>query len=76
VETLTPDQAYLAMFDFLATYFQRGRSEEIGALLGALSQLADGGPADPACARDWATAVKRALAGDVAAELALPQRQT
>lgn len=63
---LTPRQAYLAMFEFLRQYHLRGLSEsaEIGGLLGGLSLLADGQPADPAYASDWAAAVGAVLAAE------------
>lgn len=38
-QLLTPQQAYLAMFEFLCQYYERGQSDEIGGLLGALSLL-------------------------------------
>lgn len=63
---LTPRQAYLAMFEFLRQYYCRGlrASDEIGGLLSGLSLLADGQPADPAYASDWAQAVGAVLAAE------------
>jgi hypothetical protein len=60
--SLTPRQAYLAMFEFLRRYYQRGRSGEIGGLLGSLSLLPDGRPADPAHWSDWEESVKAVVA--------------
>ncbi len=63
---MTPRQAYLAMFEFLRQYHHRGlrESDEIGGLLSGLSLLADGQPADAACASDWAQAVGAVLAAE------------
>ena len=63
---LTPRQAYLAMFEFLRQYYLRGLSEsdEIGGLLGSMSLLANGQPADAAYKSDWAAAVLAVLAAE------------
>lgn len=63
---LTTRQAYLAMFEFLRQYYERGPSNEIGALLGGLSVLPDGQPADPAYGVDWDAAVMAVLAAESA----------
>lgn len=68
---LPEKQAYLAMFAFLAAYYQSTKSDDIGALLGSLSLLPDGGPADPAVINDWSKAVADAKAGRVSANLEL-----
>ena len=60
---LTPNEADLAMFIFLRNYWQRGHSSEVGALLGSLSLLPDGNPADAAVKSDWNEAVRVALSG-------------
>jgi len=36
------------MFEFLKRYYETGKSDEIGTLLGGLSLLEDGTPADEA----------------------------
>ena len=66
---MTPDQAYLAMYSFLADHYRRSETEEMGALLGSMSLLPDGKPADPAIAEDWAEAVRRATSDGVDAML-------
>ncbi len=66
---LTGHQAYLAMFAFLETEWRRTQSPDIGGLLGSLSLLHDGSPADPAVIEDWKAAVARALSGSVDATL-------
>jgi len=60
-QALTPEQAYLAMFAFLQNYWERGRSDDIAALLGSMSLLADGKPTDRAIASDWNEAVRIAV---------------
>jgi hypothetical protein len=70
-KSLTPQQAYLAMFAFLKAYYERGQSDEIGGLLGGLSLLQDGYPADPAYASEWNEAVEAALSDRVDATLRL-----
>jgi len=62
---LTSQQAYLAMFAFLEAEFRLTASDEIGGLLGEMSLLADGVPADSAVREQWNSAVQLALAGDV-----------
>jgi microcompartment protein CcmK/EutM len=62
---LTDKQAYLAMFAFLEEEYRLSHSDEIGALLGSLSLLADGCPADPAVRKQWSNAVDLALGGNV-----------
>ncbi|OWK45460.1 hypothetical protein FRUB_01791 [Fimbriiglobus ruber] len=54
------------MYEFLRQYHLHGlsESEEIGGLLGGLSLLVDGQPADPADVSDWAAAVSAVLAAE------------
>lgn len=54
---LAPTVAYKAMFEFLMQYARRTQSEDIQALLGDLSLLPDGTPADPAMYSDWVAAI-------------------
>lgn len=60
---VTSHQAYLAMYEFFRQYYERGRSDEIGGLLGSLSLLPDGSSADPAMDRDWAEAIDTVMKG-------------
>jgi hypothetical protein len=53
------------MFAFLEQQYDLSKSDALGGLLGSLSTLANGKPADLALADDWAAAVERALAGNV-----------
>jgi hypothetical protein len=63
-QRLTPRQAYLCMFEFLRRHYERGPTEGVGVLLGSLSLLPDGQPADPAYAADWAEAVAAVVAAE------------
>jgi len=60
---LTKREAYVAMLVFLEGVFERTQSEDLGALLGGMSLLRDGGTADPAAWHDWETAVAKVRAG-------------
>lgn len=71
MKTMTEQQAYAAMFYFLKQYYERGKSDEIGGMLGGMSLLADGSPADPAVWRDWMDAVEYAVKGGGADPLRL-----
>lgn len=67
---LTQEQAYLAMYSFLAKQFSLG-SEELGGILGSMSLLPDGTPTDSVFASDWTEAVAAALSGSVSSHPAL-----
>jgi hypothetical protein len=69
--SLSEHEAYLAMYAFLSEYYDRGRSDDVGALLGSLSLLGNGSPADPAFARDWEEACRAVRAGEVNAQMKL-----
>ncbi|HET8554628.1 MAG TPA: hypothetical protein VFL78_07360 [Rhodanobacteraceae bacterium] len=69
---LTPEQAYLAMYSFLGKQFSLGW-KELGGILGSMSPLSDGTPADSALTSDWQDAVAAALSGMVNAQLDLQQ---
>jgi hypothetical protein len=45
--------AYKAMFSFLEQYWETTKSDELGILLGSMSLLDDGLPADPAIWSEW-----------------------
>jgi hypothetical protein len=61
---LTVRQAYQAMYRFLEEYYRLTHADEIGAMLGGLSLLPDGVPADPGFRQDWLTAVQKVLSAD------------
>jgi hypothetical protein len=60
---LNDQQAYFAMFAFLEAHYRRGPTDVVGSLLGALSLLPDGSPADPGVVEDWQAACNAARAG-------------
>jgi hypothetical protein len=60
-QSLTPLQAYNAMFEFLRTYYERTNSDAIAVLLGGLAIANDGKPMDPGNWQDWENAIARAL---------------
>ncbi len=69
--TLTADQAYAAMYYFLDQFYSRSGITDLGSLLGDMSLLPDGQPADSAVVEDWQEAVQFALRGGKAGNLVL-----
>jgi hypothetical protein len=61
---LTQEQAYAAMFLFLAQYYHRTSSDDVGGLLSDLQIMPDGISADPAAMSDWQTCLAQAQAHD------------
>jgi hypothetical protein len=53
--------AFVAMVTFLERYYAITRADDIGALLGGLSLLPDGDPADPGFKTEWIEAVKTSI---------------
>jgi len=72
---MTRDQAYAAMFRFLSQYYGRTQDDVVGVLLGAMSIMDDGTPADPAITPDWTEAVEYALAGGTADRLVISPKR-
>ena len=64
-DTLTKQEAFLAMFAYLEIHFRRFGPGEIGAVLSELSLLPDGGTSDPAAWDDWIKCVQKAKRGEV-----------
>jgi len=62
-------QAYLAMYSFLDELYSKYEFDQLGGLLGGMSLLPDGSPADPAVWGDWLRAVERMKAEQVDAGL-------
>lgn len=71
MQPLSEREAYAAMFAFLDARYKRGPSDELGALLGSMSLLPDGRPADPALWSDWIEAITKATSGEVDQQLKL-----
>lgn len=63
--------AYLAMFSFLEEYGRLTSSDDIAGLLGSMSLLNDGQPADAGIWSEWEDAVQKAIEGRVDARLTL-----
>lgn len=61
VTKLTKKQAYASMYIFLERIYDCTKSDELGGLLGSMSLLPDGTPADPAFQEDWDEAVNFVL---------------
>ena len=68
-KNLTPEIAYLAMYEFFDELYQRTKSDHLGVLLGSMSYLPEGRTADPATWSDWMRCVDKALTNDVDARL-------
>jgi hypothetical protein len=68
-EQISVRQAYLAMCSFLSELYTKYEFDQLGALLGSLSLLSDGSPADQAAWSDWLRAVERAKGDQVDAAL-------
>ena len=62
-KSLDNKTAYVAMYEFLVGYYERTKSDDVGALLGGMSLLADGDTADPAMWSDWLECVSNAKHG-------------
>ncbi len=56
---LTVEEAYRAMFHYLEHVYDETRSKELAEMLGSMSLLEDGKPADTAVWEDWIQAVKK-----------------
>ncbi|MCG8459054.1 MAG: hypothetical protein MI919_22485 [Holophagales bacterium] len=66
---MSEQEAFEAMFAFLEEVYERTKSDELGSLLGSMSLLPDGQPADPAVWADWLECVNRAKRGEVRSDL-------
>ena len=63
LKPLTPEQAYLAMFEFIREYWERvSRPAEIGALLGQMHYTPGVGTADPEMWERWLVAAEKVRA--------------
>lgn len=58
---LTEHQAYQAMLKFLERRFGETGSDDLGALLGSIYLLNDGGSADPAMRDEWRECVAEVI---------------
>ncbi len=71
MKNLTEKEAYAAMFAFLEHRYRLTESDDLGALLGSMSLLPDGGTADPAIWDDWVTAIKESESHSVRTDMEL-----
>lgn len=59
------------MYAYLEGLYEETKGDYLGGLLGGMSLLEDGSPADPAVWREWMEAVEKVRRGDVSAELGM-----
>lgn len=62
-DQITVRQAYAAMYQYLKKVYDLTGSDDLAGLLGSMSLLPDGQPADPGAWSDWLRAVSEAKAG-------------
>lgn len=65
MDSLTQDEAYLAMFAFIEKRYRLTSSDDLAGFLSDMSLMFSGGTADPALQDDWKESVRLALAGQV-----------
>ena len=68
---MTDKEAYAAMYAYLVMVYERTQSDDLGALLGDMSTLPDGGTADPAVWHEWLACLEKAKRGEVDTRLNL-----
>jgi hypothetical protein len=71
MNSMTEQQAYLAMFRFLEQWYERTKADELGGMLGSMALLPDGSTADPAAWKDWLKAVDHVKQGGDTGQLEL-----
>lgn len=64
-EPMSVKEAYLAMYSFLEELYSKCQFDQLGGLLGSMSVLHDGYPADKAIWADWLQSVEKAKTGQV-----------
>ena len=60
-QTITLNEAYDIMVNYLEKYYNRTQSDDIGSLLSGLQLLSDNESADPAALQDWHDSVNKIL---------------
>jgi hypothetical protein len=68
-EMISVKQAYLAMYSFLDELYTKYDFDQLGGLLGSMSLLPDGSPADQALWGDWLRSVEKTRTQRVDADL-------
>jgi hypothetical protein len=71
MKQLTVEEAYAAMFAFLENLYTLNQSEELGAMLGSMSLLPNGTPADAAIWDEWLVAVEKSMSRSVRVNMEL-----
>ena len=61
---LTEKEAFDAMMVFLEKFYESTKSDDVGALLGSMIILEDGGTADPAVWGEWLESVQKVVANN------------
>lgn len=69
--TLTINQAYLAMFAFLETYYNQTKSDDVANILTGLSLMSDGLPFDRGFYQEWMSSVSKVKIGEINAGMDL-----
>ena len=64
-DKISVKEAYVAMFSLLEELYAKYEFDQLGGLLGSLSLLPDGSPADQAIWADWINCVQRSREGRV-----------
>ncbi|MBS0267303.1 MAG: hypothetical protein JSS02_35590 [Planctomycetes bacterium] len=70
-ELISTKQAYLAMYSFLEELYSKYEFDQLGGLLGSMSLLPDGSPADQAMWCDWLKCVEKSKSEQVEAGICL-----
>ena len=68
-DMISVKQAYLAMYSFLEELYTKYEFDQLGGLLGGMSLLPDGSPADQAMWDDWLRSIEKAKTEQVDAGL-------
>jgi hypothetical protein len=74
MDSLTTEEAYLAMFAFVEKRYRLTSSDDLASFLSDMSLNFSGGTADPALEHDWKESVDLARAGQVDAMARLKKR--
>ena len=65
MDSLTQDEAYLAMFAFIEKRYRLTSSDDLASFLSDMSLMFSGATADPALQDDWEESVQLAPDGEV-----------
>ncbi|MFG6095939.1 hypothetical protein SPB21_11835 [Leptothoe sp. ISB3NOV94-8A] len=68
---LSEREAYTAMYAFLVKLYDRTQSDDLGGLLGDMSTLEDGDPADPAVWSEWIECIEKTKNGQISTRMEL-----